>query len=325
MMSASTVTSDAVMVDENPLVSVVVIFLDEERYLGEAVESVLAQTYDAWELLLVDDGSTDGSTELARAYADREPGRVRYLEHPGHRNLGMSASRNLGLREARGQYIAFLDADDALYAAALEEQVSLIEAHPTAAMAYGPSEWWYSWTGDSTDADRDALQPIGVEPNQLIHPPTLISTILNSEGTNPTGPLYRREAILAMGGFEHQFRGMYEDQVVRVKLCLQYPAYVSSRCWYRYRQHADGCCARAVKHLRHQQARAVFLRWVGTYLDAQRVDSPEVRRAHRRALWQCRYLRLLETLQPILAALALGLRKVGPSVRRASYVPSDAR
>src|SRR5713226_10047705 len=94
------------------LVSVIMIFLDEEKFIREAIESVFPQTYDNWELLLVDDGSTAGSTDIARRYAEQHPGKVRYLDHEGHRNRGMSASRNLGIRHARGDYIAFLDADD---------------------------------------------------------------------------------------------------------------------------------------------------------------------------------------------------------------------
>src|SRR5215218_5812117 len=93
------------------LVSVIIIFLDAERFIEEAIESVFAQTYDDWELLLVDDGSTDGDTRIALEYAEQNPGRVRYLQHPGHQNRGMSASRNLGIGSARGEYIAFLDAD----------------------------------------------------------------------------------------------------------------------------------------------------------------------------------------------------------------------
>ena len=77
-----------------PRVSVVTIFLDAARFLEEAIESVLAQTFDDWELILVDDGSSDDSTQIARGYADRWPRRIRYLEHPNHANLGMSASRN---------------------------------------------------------------------------------------------------------------------------------------------------------------------------------------------------------------------------------------
>jgi len=73
-----------------PLVSVVVIFLDAARFLEEAVASVLAQDHPNWELLLVDDGSRDGSSAIARRYAERHPGRVRHLEHAGHANRGKS-------------------------------------------------------------------------------------------------------------------------------------------------------------------------------------------------------------------------------------------
>ena len=82
------------------LVSAVIIFLNAERFLEEAIESVRAQTYTDWELLLVDDGSTDGSSGCARRHAAAEPGRIRYLDHPGHVNLGMSAARNLGSESA---------------------------------------------------------------------------------------------------------------------------------------------------------------------------------------------------------------------------------
>src|SRR5215207_5031419 len=105
-----------------PLVSVIVVFLNAEKFIEEALESVLAQTYDNWELLLVDDGSTDSSTEIALRYANRYSGRVRYVEHPWHQNRGASASRNLGIRHAKGEYIAFLDADDVWLAHKLEQQ-----------------------------------------------------------------------------------------------------------------------------------------------------------------------------------------------------------
>src|SRR5436309_13798317 len=124
-----------------PLVSVVIIFWNVNGFLKEAVDSLFAQTYHNWELLLVDDGSTDGSTTIARSYLDRHPRRVRYLEHAGHANCGMSASRNLGIRNARGAYIAFLDADDVWFSNILEEQIVILEAHPEAAMVYGPIQW----------------------------------------------------------------------------------------------------------------------------------------------------------------------------------------
>ena len=83
-----------------PLVSVIVIFLNAADFLQEAIDSVLAQSYKDWELLLVDDRSNDGSSEIAKTFASRNPLRIHYLEHEAHRNLGMSATRNLGLRHA---------------------------------------------------------------------------------------------------------------------------------------------------------------------------------------------------------------------------------
>ena len=135
------------LIGHQALVSVITIFLDEERFLAEAVESVIAQTYENWELLLVDDGSTDGSTEMARGFVERFPERIRYLEHEGHENRGASASRNLGIHYARGDYIALLDADDMWLSHKLRRQLEIMDSHPEVGMLCGASEYWAGWTG----------------------------------------------------------------------------------------------------------------------------------------------------------------------------------
>src|SRR4026208_1024460 len=112
-------------VNKKPVVSVISIFFNEEKFIEDAVKSVFAQTYQEWELLLVDDGSTDKSTEIARRFAEQRPERVRYFEHDGHENRGMSATRNLGIRNAKGDYIAFLDADDMWLPHKLDRQVGI--------------------------------------------------------------------------------------------------------------------------------------------------------------------------------------------------------
>jgi glycosyltransferase involved in cell wall biosynthesis len=279
-----------------PLVSVVIIFWNTERFIREAIESVLVQTYSAWELLLVDDGSSDESTAIARHYAGRYPERVRYLEHPGHANLGMSVSRNRGIRDAHGPYIAFLDADDVWFTNTLEDQVAILEAHPEAAMLYGPIQWWYSWTGRAEDRERDYVERLGVPPDAVIQPPGLLPLFLRDKAAVPSGILARREIVELVGGFEDAFRGEYEDQVFCAKICLNAPVFASGQCWYRYRQHPDSCVLRGQRTGDTYAARLRFLNWLAMYLSEQKVREPGVWWALELEFWRYRHPRAFRLL-----------------------------
>ena len=140
---------------EQPLVSAIIIFLNAEKFLAEAIESVVNQTYINWELLLVDDGSTDSSTGIALRYANLFQDKIKYLQHPTHQNKGMSATRNLGINHAKGEYVGFLDADDIWLPTKLEEQISLFLQYPECGMVYGQTEIWHSWTGIEEDDKKD--------------------------------------------------------------------------------------------------------------------------------------------------------------------------
>jgi glycosyltransferase involved in cell wall biosynthesis len=276
---------------DRPLVSVVLIFWNAAAFLHEAIESVLAQSYPCRELLLVDDGSSDGSTEIARQYAAHHPGQVRYFEHAGHANLGMSASRNLGIRQAQGSYVAFLDADDMWFSSALEDQVAILQAHPAAAMVYGPIQWWYSWTGKPEDGERDHVEPLGVPADSVIDPPRLLPLFLRDKAAVPSGVLVRRGVVESVGGFEDQFRGEYEDQVFCAKICLEASVYAAGRCWYRYRQHPDSCVLRGQQTGETHAARLRFLNWLGEYLTERKVRDRAVWRALELELWRFRHPR----------------------------------
>jgi len=178
-----------------PEVSVIVIFKDEEAFLEQAIESVRAQGLRNWELLLVDDGSTDASAAIAKACAREADGRVRYLEHPGHANLGMSATRNLGLSHVVGEFVSLLDADDVLLPHALEAQVEILRAHPRVGMVYGPLEYWYAWTGFPEDAARDFIYPVGVPTDRIYEPPSLIALFIQDIAFAPSGMLLRRSVV----------------------------------------------------------------------------------------------------------------------------------
>lgn len=105
------------------LVSIITPVYNSEKYVVETIESVLAQTYSDWEMILVDDGSKDHSAEVIRAYEQKDP-RITLLQQP---NGGSANARNNGIRHAEGQYIALLDSDDLWDANFLESQIALMK------------------------------------------------------------------------------------------------------------------------------------------------------------------------------------------------------
>ena len=287
-------------VGHEPTVTAIAIFLNAERFLAEAIESVLHQTFSDWELLLVDDGSTDRSSEIARAFVNRYPEKMCYLEHSHHENLGMSASRNLGLEHARGDFIAFIDADDVWLPEKLEEQLGILDSHPEAAIVYGATQHWYSWTGRAEDAGRDFVPQLGVTPDTVVTPPKLASVLLQNQVVTSTGCLARREAIKQVGGYEENFRGMFEDQVFFSKVSLKLPVFVSSRCWYRYRRHSDSCCAVAEASGQDNTERLTFLEWLESYSSKQGIGDPRLRETIREERWKSQH--------PVLSAVRDGIR-----------------
>jgi glycosyltransferase involved in cell wall biosynthesis len=286
-----------VPVAESQLVSVIIIFWNAEPFLAEAVASVVAQSYPHWELLLVDDGSTDGSTALAQQLVASDPQRLRYLEHPEHANRGMSATRNLGIAHARGAYLAFLDADDVWLPQTLEEQVEILRTQPDAGMVYGPIEWWYSWTDRPEDRERDYVERLGVPANTLHPPPRLLSLFLRNRAAVPSGMMVRRDLAERLGGFENGFRGEYEDQVFCAKVCLNASVFASNRCWYRYRQHPNSAVASGIRTGATHAARLTYLNWLADYLTSNGITDAGVWRALRLEFWRFRHPRAYRLLR----------------------------
>lgn len=285
---------------QTPSVSVIMIFLNAERFMPQAIESVLAQTYPHWELLLVDDGSVDSSTAIALSYTARYPTKIHYFEHSHHQNRGMSASRNIGLCHAKGEYVAFLDADDEYLPAKLATQVAIMNEHSDAQMTYGATLHWYSWTGQAKDLLRDVPRRLGVRPNTLVSPPTLLPLFLRLDAQTPgiCGILVRREAIAEVQGFEESFRGMYEDQVFIYKLMLRMPVYIHAGHFDRYRQHPDSHQRMAARLEQKERLRGlsrselIFLEWLRGYLLEQNIKGEELWDALYQQLWRYKHPRL---------------------------------
>jgi glycosyltransferase involved in cell wall biosynthesis len=273
-------------------VSAIIIVRDGEEFIAEAIESVIAQEGVTWELIVVDDGSSDGTEAIVQSFASRLAGRLRQLHHRGHANLGMSASRNLGIAESRGDYVAFLDADDLWLPGKLVEQVAILDSGPATAMVYGRTLIWHSW--DPADDQRDFFYDLGVGADATYPSGTLFRQLLANRHQSPTtcNAMIRREALLAVGGCDPGLRGMFEDQLLFAKLLLKFPVHVSSRNWAHYRQHARSASAALNDPLAVDRARLNLLAALSNYmqqsgaLTTAQVTARMRARQARRALGQ---------------------------------------
>ena len=267
-----------------PVVSIVTPFFNAERFIEETIESVFAQTYDNWELLLIDDGSTDRSTEIVLKYVKQYPEKVRYFEHEGHQNRGSSAARNLGIHHARGDYIAFLDSDDVWLKEKLKKQITILESSSRTSVVFGNTERWHSWTGNAGNPQGDFIPDLGLKHNFLYEPPALLVPLLRRTVPVTSSFLVRRSAIAKTGGFEEAFRGLFDDQVFFIKLFAQVPVFVSGMCLERYRHHPDSCCRVAEKIGNIDSVRFDFLNWVEQYFSEHSEAGAEARKVLKREL-----------------------------------------
>lgn len=302
------------MMADGPKVSIVCAFLNGAAFIAETVRSVFDQTVQDFELILVDDGSTDASRDMAKGWAAERPGQVRYLEHPGHENRGLSASRNLGIAAATGLYMAFVDADDVWTPTKLAEQLALLEAHPDAAMVCGKVCYWNSWRGG-----EDVIVPSGCNLDRVTYPPEAslkLYPLGKAAAPCPSDLLVKRSVVNALGGFEAHFEGplqLYEDQGFLAKLYLHAPVIFSSTLWLYYRQHSHSIVAEVTRSGKYRQVRGYFLAWLEGYV-ADRPQTPEaMRRALTRALRPYRHPRLYGLID-LPRRIARGVRRtLGPA------------
>jgi glycosyltransferase involved in cell wall biosynthesis len=272
-----------------PEVSVITAFYNEERFLAEAIESVIRQEFTNWELILIDDGSSDKSTQIAKDYANAWEGKIFYVEHEGHANKSTAASRNLGISKARGELVAFLDADDVWEPAKLSTQVWLMRSHPQVAMLLEASEYWNSW--DATQK-QDIVIQVGRIRDRVFEPPELAETIyplVKVAAPCPSAIMVRHAALIKHGGFESTFTGkyqLYEDQAFLMKFYLNESIYISSMCNNRYRQRTGSCVQWVRKEGSYHVVRKYFLNWMQQYMQQHNIRYKGVRRLFRRSMDQ---------------------------------------
>jgi glycosyltransferase involved in cell wall biosynthesis len=201
---------------EHALVSVIIPCYNGARFLEEALRSALAQSYPEVEIIVVDDGSTDNSPEIAQRFP------VRYIRQE---NRGLTETRNRGVRESRGSYIVFLDADDRLKPEAIEAGVRLLERRPECAMA----------VGDHTFISADGTHLAGSRKDCL--PAHHYEALLKSNFIEMiSSVLFRRRVYDEVGGFDTKLR-VAEDYELYLRIARSYPICCHPAVVAEYRIH----------------------------------------------------------------------------------------
>lgn len=172
-------------------VSVIMPAFNVAPYIGAAIASVLAQTVQDWELIIVNDGSTDDTVEAAQSWADSDS-RIRIYHRE---NGGISAARNTALEHATGEFIAILDSDDLWQPSYLEEQLAIFAARPSVDIVTGNG--WYL---------GGRLHGRTVRPSPDDRPQPTLITILGDEMAIFIMSVFRRRVVEAIGGFDERLR-----------------------------------------------------------------------------------------------------------------------
>lgn len=201
-----------------PLVSVLMTTFNRERYISAAIESVLAQTFDDFELVIVDDTSSDRTVSIAREYALRDR-RIRVVVND--RNLGDYGNRNHAASLARGRFLKYHDSDDVMYPHCLATMTPPMLAEPRAGIALSTSGYW-----------PGGPCPMLLTPRMSYQREFLGSGMFNG---GPACALFRRDAFETLGGFGAF--GAASDYVFWLTACARYPVLLLAGNLFWYRHH----------------------------------------------------------------------------------------
>lgn len=171
-----------------PKVSVILPSFNYENFVSEAIESVLAQSYRDWELVIVDDGSTDRSPEVIERYAQAYPGRIRVFYHEGRVNRGIVETYRLGIAQSRGEYTAFIESDDQWLPDNLEKKLAELEKDPHVAVAHSRVEMF---------GDEQAIRKLRIK----YHWPRFRTAGVGGSAFEALGLLLRFNFVLTFSNF----------------------------------------------------------------------------------------------------------------------------
>lgn len=207
-----------------PRVSVVIPTYNRQTLVLEAIESVLGQTFKDFEIIVVDDGSTDETSIRLRPYLDR-------IIYHVQKNQGVAAARNTGIRLSQGEFICFLDSDDLWLPAKLAKQISFADAHPE----YG----LISADGSGFEANKKPAEKNKSEVHE-IHNGSVVEHLLFGNWILTSTVMVRRKCLEEVGGFDEDIGKYGEDWLLWMRVASKFPIYFLPEVLGTYRLQPGG-------------------------------------------------------------------------------------
>ena len=250
------------------LVSVIIPCFNAEKWLREAIDSVLAQTYPQIEIIAIDDGSSDRTLEIIKSYGNR------VIWHTGE-NKGANNARNLGFTLAKGEYIQYLDADDYLLPDKIAKQVKYLQIN-SADFVY--SDWRYQHHLGNGEVSLDEIRVCGIKEDFLQ------SLLSNDRWSNLAPILFTRQIVNRVTWDESLDAAQDRDFLFSVMLAGAKPTYQSG-CDSIYRMHSDATISTASK-LRWFKAHCLVMEKAESKLSAMGLFNSKYRQALATRYWK---------------------------------------
>ena len=217
--------------NDGPLISVIIHCYQQAHYLAEAIESVRAQTYTRYEIIVVDDGATDDTSAVAARY-----GGLRCIRQ---RHQGLPAARNTGLHASAGEYVVFLDADDRLLPTALEAGVDALSARPECVLVYGFCEF----------IDHAGAQ-LPTPPHPVVEQQHYRALFERNYIWTPGAAMFQRTVLAEVGGFDETLVRGCEDLDIYLRIAKDRLIYGHGQTVLQYRKHAGSMSMKLASMLR---------------------------------------------------------------------------
>ena len=260
---------------KNKMISIITPFYNSDRFLDETIKSVVNQSLSDWELLLINDGSTDNSVNIASQWVNRD-NRIKLLQYDIQENKGKCYARNLGIERSNGEYLCFLDSDDVFVRDKLLLKLKYFESDNDTDMVMGNTIYWNDWLDQVSTANEYPTHQL--IPDRIYRKPDLVPLLVGKLGAMPCicSFVVKKSVVEKVGDFSDGFTNLYEDQAFITKLFCNANIYVLDGYYEYYRQRDDSDWHRSRNDGTDKEVGYKYNKWLLRYLQASKYSNAEI-------------------------------------------------